>query len=1056
MRFIKTGAIYIVTMKKYFDYKIVSFLLFSLLLFKTAAAEEFPFRETGDDSSRYKLELGIESLHLSFRLNGIKGVKSTLYLIEKSSGEWLFYDFSGDKAWKPYSVTDSVKDCISSIDWKGSEAERINYLENLNLSVCCYYHKGLKETFENSYLGRVLLPFEDSYTVHVLLCFSKGYSDVNIKVTDSGLSRFASGDGIKDALKNDGLVRKIFRETLLGKSPFNHLYDEGNKALKAYLVLLYSNCLNMFFAQNEAKYGIDYSALTVKTRKERYESHINVSTELLKLYKTLSFYEKEEKRAESGISENEYGEKKKELNDLIKASLSFTATHSSVLPALSCLTDGDALVVYENGRIVREALIISVFPYYFSYEDEVLKKKVFVIEPSVSEKTLPRLRTLESFLAENEGACAVTKLFPCERRTEVSDRSWNVLTGETPTVAFTCSEIYEETQLSQDEKFPWIPDTGEWLCISGIKAGTGIFKNAVIRLKGAEDCNASASGSESSNIYRNRADSFELKVTDSEGVELTSGRLVRKRSGPEYIYEGTGDASFKSDSLGNLLSQEGRPVRFSVRPSSWEQSFTGDDIRLSFTVDAAGYNDLEVFLEDRLAVYDKKLISRGNLYIDETFSVKNAVDWNIVHPWNAPCSENHAAQAPSWWNPGWGYNEWNRKFEFDDIRESINDHEMADGKQCVSFAPYSGLRSASSARSVRDCVSYDYNKNDINRAWDSPFDFNWKMNLQKKAIAAHFTAVISEGNEDTESEPGKFYINDGEVFDGNSVSNLALSSWDTCEAPNSFWQFYWKDDDQKTLYPYINGFGFFQKSLAETQSDRIVYANIESKKFWSGVKFNSQLSAGTDCVGFALRCASYKNSRYSWVKNNTIADGIAEGSEHPDSLVRSLSNPDFNGALKTYEDILTWEDFVYSGIDMPGKYCDKTENDGLDYYKHLEFIGNIKKKILLAVPGDIISFGSNIHSENKRNFGSHIGVIQNIDIEKLKSALTLREVLDSVEVIESVYSGMLFGVVKRTMSQSGSGSERTPVSSGKMYQGSWIADGEGFLRRMTVCRLLYN
>ncbi len=68
--------------------------------------------------------------------------------------------------------------------------------------------------------------------------------------------------------------------------------------------------------------------------------------------------------------------------------------------------------------------------------------------------------------------------------------------------------------------------------------------------------------------------------------------------------------------------------------------------------------------------YDKKMLWRANLYIDEG----EGIDWNDFHKWNAPPPGQNqvrdrngvlkpVAEVSPWWSPEWGYNEWNWNYD---------------------------------------------------------------------------------------------------------------------------------------------------------------------------------------------------------------------------------------------------------------------------------------------------------------------------------------------------------------------------------------------------------
>ena len=55
-------------------------------------------------------------------------------------------------------------------------------------------------------------------------------------------------------------------------------------------------------------------------------------------------------------------------------------------------------------------------------------------------------------------------------------------------------------------------------------------------------------------------------------------------------------------------------------------------------------------IKDYIAVYDKKMLWRANLYIDKKEKELEDRDWNEAHPWNVPCDPATEKDSPWWWD----------------------------------------------------------------------------------------------------------------------------------------------------------------------------------------------------------------------------------------------------------------------------------------------------------------------------------------------------------------------------------------------------------------------
>ncbi len=121
------------------------------------------------------------------------------------------------------------------------------------------------------------------------------------------------------------------------------------------------------------------------------------------------------------------------------------------------------------------------------------------------------------------------------------------------------------------------------------------------------------------------------------------------------------------------------------------------------------------------------------------------------------------------------------------------------------FSGYTSFRSTKGDPAETDSVSYDYNNGTMN-AWDSPFDFIWKMAKQKEAIVSHFQTKIKTSEESKKT--GVFPAAGTTEIAGNGVTNKTLSERPYTQAPDTRWKFYRKASESGNS-PFIPGLGFW-------------------------------------------------------------------------------------------------------------------------------------------------------------------------------------------------------------------------------------------------------
>ena len=434
-------------------------------------------------------------------------------------------------------------------------------------------------------------------------------------------------------------------------------------------------------------------------------------------------------------------------------------------------------------------------------------------------------------------------------------------------------------------------------------------------------------------------------------------------------------------------------------------AYAGDDLLLIFKVksknssgEVLSENDFKVKDSDYIAVYDKKLLWRANLYIDKPDKDLENADWNNVHPWTG--------------EEGYGTNEWNKTYDGSQTKDKLSELDAGDGGQVVSYSRFEGytlLRSKVGDLAETDSVSYDYNYGAID-AWDSPFDFVWKMVKQKEALVSHFKTKIKTSEECRKM--GVFPATGTTEIAGNGVTNKSLSEWPYMMAPDGRWKFYWKASENGSQ-PFIPGLGFWKEFKNITCTE-------ETQEIMNAITFPAGLSCGADCIGFAERAAKYEGSPYKWTKNSMMTKDRAEGNENPDSVKRSehpLAFPFNSGTGASYE-IVTWKD-VNNSSDLR-KLVYYTSVQSTTPGPSSSELERIKQLFLQVKPGDVITYAhetATTGTDTGTRSGAHIGIVRSTDYDTIIKAQTIHDIFSGIEVIESVYNQKLFNVFSRKMTE---------------------------------------
>ena len=568
----------------------------------------------------------------------------------------------------------------------------------------------------------------------------------------------------------------------------------------------------------------------------------------------------------------------------------------------------------------------------------------------------------------------------------------------------------EERQTNQTQAWRFIPNTGEYLVMrmgkielkneSGIDIGRLYGEELEVKIKGKDRGYKEEKKPEEGNIYINKAKEFEVAYIQPKHKEV---RTLKKKEKEEEIYEIEEGAELRIGEDGKL-KYGNESVKIGIRPKE-KEIYPGDDLIIGIEVKGKGKILGDVWSEEKdyIAVYDKKLLWRANLYIREG----EGNDWNDIHPWNAPKSGEYDEKV--WY----GKNEWNKKYNLatdkEKTGETLINLEKGDGGQVVTFTGWTPLRKNPDVKRAEnyyaDRVAYDFpqEKNDKEKyinAWDSPFDFVYKMKLQREAIREKFF---------NESGPnmcngrliGKFY-NEGtkNEIEGNKETISTLAFWQHTTAPNDRWRYYIREGEKG----YVPGLGLFINAPAHSYNDVIYDAKKEGSV---KIEMINRKSAGTDCIGFAERTASYDGNKYKW---KDLPEGWIEGKD-PDSTVRYENNKfvtEYPQTGKASNIILSKEKIGTLNSHFTENYVPDNiiSSTNLSESEFKEF----RNQFLKVIPGDVITYTA---GESK-----HIGIITDVNYEGIKEAQSIVSIMDNIQVIESNY-GSHINYVKKGMSTDG-------------------------------------
>ena len=448
--------------------------------------------------------------------------------------------------------------------------------------------------------------------------------------------------------------------------------------------------------------------------------------------------------------------------------------------------------------------------------------------------------------------------------------NWNVYDNKITDTSVEINWMHETTQVS-GEQFRWIPNTGEYLSLEKIKfhaynqLGVSVKGNSWrVYLSGAIDRDWKE-GDTQGNVYNNSDCKFDIQLGDKTGI-LQKNSTDKSRYdiswtnsnsvyGPEFIIESDNLLYYYDFSMTYGVK---RPVELRIRPESSAAARPGDDLLLEFTLREINTNKkitITVPANNYIAVYDKKMLWRANLYLNKPEDVLGGEDWNNAHPWNAPNSDSYDSTV--WF----GKNEWN----------------TANGGQC-EIKDWTAFYNSN----VSNSVAYGYG------CGDEVKEFNDGLSAQSSAMMS-----MNDNNE--------AYPPEGTTFSNGQTT-----------APGHQWENYiFPADTSKYEFGGKKLLGKepsdFFKSSATEEKVRIPGFSAYWKKLNEYDYSQCSYTLGIDCSGLVHRCSLYLNTKYKTIDDSIHNINAAKfistysTSIQSDKWVLEVKDSDSNSTLRNQQ-----------------------------------------------------------------------------------------------------------------------------------------------------------
>lgn len=420
---------------------------------------------------------------------------------------------------------------------------------------------------------------------------------------------------------------------------------------------------------------------------------------------------------------------------------------------------------------------------------------------------------------------------------------------------------------------------------------------------------------------------------------------------------------------------------------------------------------------------------------------------------NIPIEGTGKKAVPAWWDGDWGYNEWNRKWDGTGDHKlgftGLAQLPAGDGKQVISLLPFSPVRTIggsisepNAANKLEATVAYSfpYHRSEPYTgdagSQDSPFDYVKKMLVQSAQLKDMYNeagirfvkakSTWPKPNATSASEFANFdsYVSNVQVldvavvnawastntkkwYDYPKIKNFALASWakGTLSPSDMWWRYNvskpnnWSEASHspaaKAFVPSLGlKIGSMYHILSTDAYDENFHPENGSITRESFVDQSYVIEAGTDCVGFAQRSASYSGRIYKW---RALPSGWTEtGSTHS-------GTDDIWVALKEYNEGTNGRLFVRTGdnaADVIAKNA--TDDANADYLEALRRV----------VPGDIwIKYSSVSVPQQSATTPSHIAIVAYVPSDP--SITDSTTFMSQMILIEGEYTNKIQSVIKK-------------------------------------------